>query len=489
MAAVEALQRLKKERALVEAARIARGMETSLYLVGGCLRDLLLGLNPAEYDFAVAGDAVCLGRAVAERLGGHFIPLDPARGICRVVFKGRGWPPLDFCAVAGVTITEDLHRRDFTVNAVAVDWSALALDRLRPALLDPVGGVADLERRRLRACSAGVFREDPLRLLRAARIGAQRRLEPDQATLRWMRDSAHLAARPAGERVKQEFFALLSQPASARWVRMLSDLGVLRVLLPEIVPLQDLAQGPPHRDPVWEHSLKVLEACELLLPRMEEVFTRHASEMKNFVGECLEERIDRAAALKLCALLHDAGKPATRLVQDERVTFRGHSEKGAELAEEIGRRLRLSNRTLRVLSLIVRHHQRPLLLSLPLTPPTRRAMYRFFRETAGEGLSVCLLALADEHSKAPEVPFGSGRLTATVFILLDYLRNFRTCLERSTFLSGKDLMARFNLAPGPRLGRILESLREAQGAGEVRDREGALAYVRRQCGEYRKGNS
>lgn len=482
---LQPLQNLKKDPSLVAAARVARDLGAGLYLVGGCLRDLLLDLNPAEYDFAVAGDAVLLARMVSERLGVRFIPLDPGRQISRIVVPGSVGLQLDFAPVAGGYLEEDLRQRDFTINAIAVDWIACALRDASPALIDPLGGAEDLKNRRLRASSPAVFKEDPLRLLRAARIGAQRHLHLVSTTRQWMQEHAHLASLPAGERVKREIFALLCEGTSGSWVRLLSEVGILRVLWPEIIPLEDLAQGPPHRDPVWEHSLKVLEACEELFPKVNVLFPQHAGELESFLREEMEEGINRTSTLKFCALLHDAGKPAAYMERGGRPTFWGHEEKGLSILEEIGNRLKLSNRTLRMAARVVRHHLRPLHLSLPMTRPTRRAMYRFFRETAGEGGSVCLLALADEHSKNPETPFGDGRLTATVSGLLDYFRNFRGCIENAPFLSGRDLMAHFNLAPGPRLGEILEALCEAQGAGEVRDREDALAYVRRLCGERR----
>jgi len=480
---LQPLRNLKKDPSLVAAARVARDLGVGLYLVGGCLRDLLLGLSPQEYDFAVAGDAVHLARVVSERLGVRFILLDPGRRISRIVLPGTVRLQMDFAPVAGGCLEEDLRQRDFTLNAIAVDWIACALGDASPALIDPLGGAEDLRNRRLKASSAAVFKKDPLRLLRAARVGAQRGLHLVPATRQWMQEHAHLASLPAGERVKRELFGLFSADACGSWVRLLNEIGILRVLWPEITPLENLAQGPPHRDPVWEHSLKVLESLEALFPNVGVLFPRHAAEVDGLLQEEMEEGLSRGAALKFCALLHDAGKPAAHVERGGRPTFWGHEEKGLVVWEAIGSRLKLSTRTLRMAAQVIRHHLRPLHLSLPLTRPTRRAMYRFFRETAGEGVSVCLLAVADEHSKHPETSFEHGRLTATVADLLDYLRNFRVCIEHAPFLSGRDLMAHFNLAPGPRVGEILESLREAQGAGEVRDRDEAFAYVRRLCGE------
>ena len=480
------LEYLKKEPSLVAVARVARELGAGLFLVGGCLRDLLLGLKPVECDFAVIGDAVLLARTVSERFGVRFILIDPRRGISRIIVPGATGLRLDFAPAANGCLDEDLRQRDFTINAIAVDWVAYALQDLRPALIDPLGGIEDLNNGLLRASGPEVFQEDPLRLLRAARIGAQHRLHLASPTRRWMQEHAHRASSPAGERVKRELLALFTCNTSGSWVRLLSELGILRALWPELIPLENLTQGPPHRDPGWEHSLKVYEACEELFPQVGALFPQLVGQRESFLREELEEGISRASALKFCALLHDVGKPASYVERGGRPTFWGHEEKGAEIVEEIGNRLKLSSRTVRMAARVTRHHLRPLHLSLPLTPPTRRAMYRFFRETAGEGISVCLLALADEHSKSPETSYGRSRLTSTVSLLLDYLRDFRGSLEEAPFLSGRDLMAHFNLAPGPRLGEILESLREARGAGEVRDREEALAYVRRLCGEKRK---
>ncbi|OQY25985.1 MAG: hypothetical protein B6I34_00890 [Anaerolineaceae bacterium 4572_32.1] len=197
-------------------------------------------------------------------------------------------------------------------------------------------------------------------------------------------------------------------------------------------------------------------------------------ELRDHLSQPTSGDRDRATLLKLAALLHDAGKPQTRS-QDEsgRVRFWGHEKSGAEIAARALRRLRFSGEEVTLARRVVAHHLRPLHLSRA-EKVTRRAVYRFFRDTGEAGVDVVLLSLADHMGITAEWP----RAADVAAILLEaYFYRRREIISPPKLVGGRDLMAEFDLAPGPRIGELLERVREAQAEGRISKRQEALSLV------------
>ncbi|HFD38555.1 MAG TPA: HD domain-containing protein, partial [Anaerolineae bacterium] len=283
-------------------------------------------------------------------------------------------------------------------------------------------------------------------------------------------DGAALA-RVSGERVRDEFSRLLAQPQAAPWLRRLDALGLLTVILPDLEPLRGLEQPPPHHLPVLAHSLETVHALETLLGAQPSLVPFPLPQLPTA----------RLVILKLAALLHDTGKAAARTVDAEgRIRFIGHAKIGARITAQALRRLYLSRAEVQLGETIVRHHMRPLLLTNQ-PDVSARAVYRFFRDTGDAGVDILLHALADHRatylSDAPDDRW--PRLTAlTERMLRDYYEH-RERIAPPLLINGHDLLREFGLQPGPHIGEILETVREAQVSGEVRSREEALALVRR----------
>jgi putative nucleotidyltransferase with HDIG domain len=449
-------------------------------VVGGAVRDLLLGRRPIEdVDVALPAGALEAGRRLADRLGGAFVALDPERGAARVLVRdGDARRRVDLNDFRAPTLEGDLRGRDFTVNAIAAPLAPL-VEEGRAPLVDPTGGVADLRRRRLRLAGPRALDADPVRALRAVRLAEELGFALDPAVRRAARRVAPRLAGEAGERVREEVVRLLALPRAGRGLRALDRLGVLPVLLPEIAAMKATRQPAPHRFPVWEHSLRTVEAVERLLGRLD-ALAPHGRELARHLREPLGDGLTRAEALKLAALLHDVAKPLTRAVVDGRVRFIGHDREGAALAREVARRLRLSARATEVLARLVHHHLR--LLHLGQVPEvTRRARYRFFRDLGDEARDLLLLTLADAAAVRGQSPLTVWRARAGRLVQ-DLLGGWREERERAAappLLRGEDVMAAFGLAPGPEVGRLLALAREAQDLGVVRTREAALAHLRR----------
>lgn len=450
------------------------------FIVGGAVRDLLLSRGVMEdLDLALPSGALALARELASRLGGTFVLLDEGRGAARVIVKDEtGARQVDLTDFRASTLEADLRGRDFSVNAIALPLGPLVRQG-KARLVDPTGGMRDLARRRLRLAGAAAFEEDPLRALRGVRLAIELGFVLDSEAKRASRAVAPRLAAIPPERIREEVVRLLSLPRASRGLRELDRLGLLEAIVPEIGPMKSANQPKPHRFSVWEHSLKTVEAVELLLERLSSL-TPYADELAEHVAEPLGDGLTRRESLKLAALFHDVAKPQTRRVIEGQVRFIGHDVEGAATVRAIGQRLRLSGKAVDVLERLVRHHLRPMHLG-QVAPLTRRARYRFFRDLGAEARDLLLLTLADAAAVRGDSPLDiwrgpAGRLVSD---LLGGWEEDRLQTAASPLVRGEDVMAAFGISPGPEVGRLLALAREAQDLGVVRTREEALAYLRR----------
>jgi len=458
---------------LVALARHALAGQPPAWIAGGAVRDAALGRDVTDLDLAVAGDPATAAKAVAREGDGHAFELSAEFATWRAVARDRSWQ-LDATALRGETIEADLAARDFTLGAVGVPLGG-------GDPIDPFGGIADLERRRLRAVGETSFREDPLRLLRAARLAAELELEVDPETAAIARAEAGRAGEPAGERQLTELRRLIGGPAPLRGLELLDELGLTAVVLPELEALRGVEQGPNHHLDVHGHTLAVLERTLEVEDDLERFAGERAAEVAELLAEPLADEMSRGTALRFGALLHDIGKPATREERDGYVTFIGHDSTGAEVVARICSRLRASGRLSRHLQALTRQHLRLgfMVHEAPLPP---RRVHEYLRATAPVAADVTLLTVADRLSARGSGPF------ATEEAIEAHLRLAREMLAAALdwrregppepLLRGDELAAALGIAEGPELGELLAELEAAQYAGEVSTREEALERAR-----------
>jgi len=445
------------------------------WLVGGALRDALLGLPVRELDVAVATGALAVGRALAESLPGSvFVVLDERRGIGRVV----GDVQIDIADLRAPGLAGDLRARDFTVNALAASVRDLVIAG-SATVEDVGGGLADLDARVIRPCGPAALRDDPLRALRAVRLGIRPRWRLHPATESQIREAAPRIAGVSAERVRDELGAILAAPTAGAGLRLLDRLGVLAVLLPESLAMRDTAQPAPHRFDVWEHSLRAVEGADELSASLHTLEPWGAA-LTLHLAEPLGDGLTRREVWKLAALLHDVAKPETLSVEGGRVRFIGHDVIGAERATAIALRWRLSRRAAAVLGLLVRQHLRPMHLAAAGTV-TRRARYRFFRDLGTEARDLVLLALVDAAAVRGASPLAvwTGPGGEVVRDLMRGMAEEIRAAAAPPLVRGEDVMAAFSLGPGPEVGRLLARAREAQALGLVGSRADALRYLER----------
>jgi poly(A) polymerase len=365
---------------------------TEAWIVGGALRDELLGRPVTDVDIAVPGDAKAPARALAAEARAPVFPLSEAFGAWRVIDRDAG-RVYDVATLQGPTIEADLALRDFTVNAMARPLAELSLAALRePAagapLVDPLGGRTDLEAGVLRVIGPAAYESDPLRALRLARFVAELGLEPDRETERLTRAAAPRVADAAGERIFAELRRLVLAPNVIGGLEVADRLDLLRAVLPELAELHDVAQSRYHHRDVYGHTIEVLE-------RLLELEGQAAGRLRAVLDEPLADELTRGEALRFGALLHDIGKPATLAVRESgRVTFMGHDRLGEQMVRDVCRRLRTSERFSRFVEALTRHHL-ALGFLVHERPLDRRAVYRYLRRTEPVAVEVTLLSCAD----------------------------------------------------------------------------------------------
>ncbi len=430
-----------KRRVATEIVRRLRGEGFQAYLVGGCVRDMVMGREPKDYDVATDAtpdEVVKLfpdSLTVGAQFGVVIVPREEGNvEVATFRSDGRykdGRHPNEVRFAK--TPEEDVRRRDFTING-------LLYDVLEDRVLDYVGGQADIRAQRIRTIGhpAERFGEDRLRMLRAVRLAARFGFSLDRAAAEAVRKLASEIRDVSAERVRDEVLKILTEGAARRGFELLDETGLLQEVLPEVKALQGVAQPPqfhPEGD-VWIHTLLMLEG--LRAP---------------------------TATLALGVLLHDVGKPATFTIR-ERIRFDNHVEVGAKMAEAVCARLRLSFDETERVEELVRHH-----LRFKDFPRMRRStQLRFLRmEGFTEHLELHRLDCLASHGDLTNYDLARRLLEETP----------PEEIKPTPLVRGDDLIAQ-GYTPGPLFKKILQAVEDAQLEGRLRTREEALRMVAEQ---------
>lgn len=459
-----------------------KGCAVNGYLVGGLIRDLALGKEVArDYDFVVSGMVEAVARLAAERLGGTPFLLDRESGSYRVVVKtNAGAVTLDFSFMRGESIEDDLKERDFTVNAMAVGLAGLSEGRSR--LIDPFNGLADASASVLRAVSEGAFAEDPLRCVRAVRLSFCCGLDIEPATQALAEASAGHLRGTAAERIREELVRIFACSRSADAVRSLYALGIIDAVAPQLTGWKDV-QGYD----LLGHSLSTLDEADRLIDYISGgqisggAFVSRFEELKTHLSRRIGP-IGMDVFFRVCAFLHDIGKPATIVRESGRLRFIGHDSAGAQLAKDMLLGLRFSKVFSTAVSGVIKNHHRVfMLLLLPERSP--RAKAHFFRASGGSsGITLLLLALADARAT-------SGRrdsaLEALVSEMIEFYYGVYLKKRPRPILTGDELKSIFSLPEGRIIGQLLSEVAKGVEDGMIKTKKEALCHVRRSLDERR----
>lgn len=482
------------------------GADGDVFLVGGAVRDVILGDKCRDYDFVLPGRTKQIARRTADFLGGDFYPLDETRQVMRVLWypDAKEVLTLDFSPFQGGTLEADLANRDFTINAMAVNLAEPS------RVIDPLGGAIDLKNRSLKRCREDSILDDPVRSVRAVRIAIQLSMTIEPETIKEIRRATGRLGSISAERLRDELFRLLAGRRVSSAIRLLENLGLLKELFPEITRLQGLEQHSAHSLDVYEHSLASISRLEDLIDLLElentnepipDLTSAQAVSMlgqfrSNYRGH-LQERITdertRRGLLFFAALLHDSGKAtSTRRGADGELHSYGHETIGAKIAVKRSRSLACSNRESEIIERIVKNHMRPNLLRKSPGGAAPKAVYRFFRDCGEEGMDICLLSLADLLAKragAPDRNDWLGLLALNGILLDAWFNHYEERVSPPRLMDGNELMTALSIPPGPAVGKALAAITEAQVAGRVHSKQEAIAFIKRRQSGSKKGSN
>jgi tRNA nucleotidyltransferase/poly(A) polymerase len=432
---------------------LARQEKVPLFLVGGTIRDILLGRKIKDYDFVVKEMEMSFLDQLGELLKASVFPMGKGRqeGIYRLV---KGERVIDCAAMEGDDIMQDLLRRDFTINAIAYSFAEGRFSHAPQAIEDLKAGRIDL-------VSPQALKADPLRMLRAIRY---RCTLPGFALTERLKEEIKrhkaLLTGVAPERIRAELDDIILSPCPGRGLRLMHELRLLTSVFPETAPLEDLPQGRYHRTDALSHTIEVVDAVDTLI-REERPFPIQPS------------RDDRLM-VGYAALFHDLGKPATKSIDAEgEIHFYGHPQYSSLLAQGIMNRLRFPSKVRDGVIPLVENHMR--ILTLAQGGPTDKALRRLIH-VMGEGIRLLLvLGLAETGSKEGDETEERERFMDLCQRIWG-LYETEDLIAPEPLLMGRDLLE-LGHSPGPRLGEILAEVRRRQIAGELRDREEALRFV------------
>ena len=468
---------------------------TKVYLVGGVIRDFLLQRECHDVDFVVVGDARRIARKVANALKAAYYTLNEDFDAGRVIYKAEGQKTilLDFAAIRGGSLEADVHLRDFTINALIMD-----VQDDEHQIIDLVGGAADMQAKRLRACCAQTFEQDPVRILRAVRLALGLGFTIEPQTKLWLKAAVPLLNKPSVERIRDELMRILSGNQQATALRTLQVLNVLPLLFPEVNQLKDVQQSHPHVYDGFTHTIAVIDKlaliyhwlCEghrpqsnssnLFLGMLDSVLGKYRPQFAiHFAAD--ETSQNRKGSLFLAALYHDVGKSQTQSIDLQgRNHFYDHEHIGAHIAASKATALHLSNQEINDISTIVEQHMRPLSLNNTEQPLSRRAIYRFYRDAASLGVELCLLCLADFWATY-DFSINQKQWEHILQVVDTLLAAWWEKKEEQVFppplLNGNELMQALGLKPSKVVGDLLEAIREAQVEGDVKTKEDALSFA------------
>lgn len=460
---------LKKIPHLSVISSLCRSREVGIWLVGGFLRDIYLKQKKelVDFDFCVEKKTLPIVKEFAKKISSKFIVLDKGQESFRVILKKKGKIyTYDFTRMRGINIEADLALRDFTINTLTVSL----LDK-RMKLIDYFQGRKDIKKKVIKVIRDVVIPQDPLRILRGFSFVANYAFKINAKTLKLMVKHKSLIKGVSKERINEELFKILASNNSYKVIKVMDKLKIIDEFIPEIVNMRGVAQGTYHHLGVWKHSLETLRQFELL-------FSKRLVKNKEIVAYLNEELAGqrrRAQIIKLACLLHDIGKPKAKKKLNKRTIFHAHEKIGRELAEGIADNLRLSLREKSVLVKLIFWHLRPGYLADQINP-SRRAIYRFFRDTQEEGVAVILLSFSDWRATRGSLtdPKKRKRHEGIMLDLVDKYFADKKKKPLPKIIDGHSIMKKFKISSGPLVGEILQKVKEEQVLGKISTKGEAL---------------
>lgn len=448
---------------------LASFFDNEIYVVGGTVRDFLMGKISYDRDLIVVDeDAKSFSQKVAEFFDGVFIPLDEENKIYRIVLKDKK-NFLDITNPIGGNLEEDIMRRDITINAIAVNIKTGEI----PSFCE--FGIQDLQNKIIREIKEENFTDDPLRMLRVYRFYANLGFEISPELLNITKKHASLINKPAKERIEYELMKLFDGEFAAQALLKMDASEILEIIFPFVKELKQVPPNLHHHLDLFNHSIETVNQVQKFYEISPKEVQEHLKKV-DFGG------FSRLAHLKLAALMHDIGKFSTWTIEPDtgRHRFIKHEDVGAKLAIHILKKMCFSNKQIDYISYIIKKHMYPTaVVSAPEL--NDKVMMRYVRKSADNAIDTIIIAKADRVSaQGPEI---TKELVEENITLLDkllqfYLNTKETLAPLPKLLDGREVMSILNINPSPILGKILNELHEAQISGDILTKDDAVRFIK-----------
>ncbi|OEG70424.1 hypothetical protein ATZ36_01110 [Candidatus Endomicrobiellum trichonymphae] len=452
-----------------------------VYAVGGFSRDLLLKRNLNDIDLVVSRNALKYSKKIADAFKSKLITLNDASKTYRIMLKDNIVANIDISLFNGKTIEHDLQNRDFTINAIAFNLKHFENFK-KHIIFSDRNTLRDLKSKTVNTVSAESFKTDPLRMLRAFRFTAELNFKISPKTFEQITKNAKLIRQSAPERIKNEFFRVLSVKNSAVLIKDMDSCGLLSEIFAEIKKMKKSRRKYYyHPRGLFQHSFETVESSENILNNLKKYFPENYANMQKHFDDnaTFSERITRESLLKFAALFHDSAKPETAKFKNGKMRFLGHEELGAEKVKGIMFSLKSGKNDIETAAFLVSNHMRPSTLTRN-NIVTKKAALKFFRDIGENTPDLLVLSMSDWHSYKNLKVFSSKELKfqeKSVRELLKYYYELKNAEPLPKIIDGNIIMKKFNLKPGPWIGELLNFAAEAQLESKISNTDEALKIV------------
>lgn len=443
-------------------------LNNNTYIVGGFMRDLIIGKESSDIDLVVpTNTSKILSKQLADILNAHLVTLDDQNSIYRIVFDNKK-DYIDIADCEGFTIQDDLKRRDFSINAIAFDIK-------NNLLIDEHDGINCIKNGIIKEISEKNISDDPIRLLRAFRFQSELGFSLHRNLEKIIEINAKKISQTAAERINVELIKLFEGKNCVKALNNMDKYEILELLIPEIKDIKRIPPNSHHHLCLFDHSLEVVRQLELY-------YQKSPAVVKDHFEEILYAGHKRIAYLKIAAFLHDIGKPATWEIDQVtgRHRFIKHDDVGAKIVEKPLKHLKFSKKQISYIQKIIKYH----LYAANIANDNlvgEKAVTRFFRKMENEVIDLIAIAYADRlAARGPDITqeMVENNINQLRFLLNKYLDIKNTLSPLPKLLTGNDIMEMFNIYPSPKLGQILKDLNEAQLSSEITTKDQAIDFVK-----------